>query len=120
MVRTGEPVFPRLTCFLNVGFTYTILGNQLTDISGSHQMVARVMDTQSGWQRTIPILPQTAFYGNSYLATANADLCQLVSLVNLVERKRAPYKYLYCRNHHRHCLDAVAAGQPVEVHLLPL
>jgi len=95
MVRTGEPVFPKLTCFLNVGFTYNILGNQLTDIAGSHQMVARVMDTQSGWQRTIPILPQTAFTGNSYLATANLDLCQLESLVNLVEKETGLHTNTY-------------------------
>lgn len=95
MVRTGEPVFPKLTCFLNVGFTYNILGNQVQDISGNHQMVARIMDEQSGWQRTIPIIPQTAFTGNSYLATANLDLCQLVSLVNLVENETGLHTNTY-------------------------
>jgi signal peptidase I len=95
MVRTGEPVFPKLTCFLNVGFTYTLLGDQLQDISGSHQMIARVMDTQSGWQRTIPIIPQTAFTGNSYLATAALDLCQLESLVNLVEKETGLHTNTY-------------------------
>ncbi len=95
MVRTGEPVFPKLTCFLNVGFTYNILGNQLQDISGSHQMYAHVIDTQSGWQRTIPIIQQTAFTGNSYLATANLDLCQLESLVNLVEKETGLHTNTY-------------------------
>ncbi|HEX9839144.1 MAG TPA: DUF5305 family protein, partial [Anaerolineales bacterium] len=114
MVRTGEPVFPRLTCFLNVGFTYNILGNQLTDISGSHQMVARVMDTQSGWQRTIPILPQTAFTGNSYLATANLDLCQLESLVNLVEKETGLHTNTYTVEIVTEvAFSANAAGQPV-------
>ena len=51
-VRSGEPVFPRLTCFLNIGFTYSVLGGQLQDVSGSYQLVARVLDEQSGWQRT--------------------------------------------------------------------
>jgi signal peptidase I len=114
MVRTGEPVFPRLTCFLNVGFTYNILGNQLTDISGSHQMVARVMDAQSGWQRTIPILPQTAFTGNSYLATANLDLCQLESLVNLVEKETGLHTNTYTVEIVTEvAFSANAAGQPV-------
>ena len=84
-VRTGEPVFSRLTCFLNIGFSYNILGNQLQGISGSHQMFARVMDKPSGWQRTIPLIPQTAFTGNSYYSTAVLDLCQLETMVNLVE-----------------------------------
>ena len=87
MVRSGEPVFPRLACFLNIGLTYNILGNQLQNVSGSHQMFARVMDQPSGWQRTIPLLPQTAFSGNSYFSMATLDLCQLETLVNLVEKE---------------------------------
>lgn len=115
MVRTGEPVFPKLTCFLNIGFTYNILGNQLQGISGSHQMYAHIIDTQSGWQRTIPIIPQTAFTGNSYLATANLDLCQLVSLVNLVEKETGLHTNIYTVEVITDiALTAVAAGQPVE------
>ncbi|MBM3181823.1 MAG: signal peptidase I [Chloroflexi bacterium] len=87
MVRSGEPVFPKLTCFLNIELSYYILGGQLHDISGSHQMYARVMDQQSGWQRTIPIIPQTAFTGNVNFATAALDLCQVISLLDLVEKE---------------------------------
>ena len=87
MVRSGEPVFPRLACFLNIGHTYNISGNQLQNVSGSQQMFARIMDQPSGWQRTIPLLPQTAFSGNSYFSMATLDLCQLETLVNLVEKE---------------------------------
>jgi signal peptidase I len=87
MVRSGEPIFPKLTCFLNIGFTYNILGNQLQNTSGNSQMYARVMDAQSGWQRTIPIIPQTAFTGNSYSSMAALDLCQVTSLLDLVEKE---------------------------------
>ena len=87
MVRSGEPVFPKLACFLNVGFTYNILGGQLQNMSGYHQMNARIMDQQSGWQRTIPMTPQTAFTGSSYFAMATLDLCQLEALVNMVEKE---------------------------------
>ena len=86
-VRSGEPVFPRLACFLNIGLTYGIQGNQLQNISGSRQMFARIMDQPSGWQRTIPLLPQTAFSGNSNFSMATLDLCQLETLVNLVEKE---------------------------------
>jgi signal peptidase I len=87
MVRSGEPVFPRLACFLNIGLTYNLQGNQLQNISGSHQMFARIMDEPSGWQRTIPLLPQAAFSGNSYFSMATLDLCQLETLVTLVEKE---------------------------------
>jgi signal peptidase I len=87
VVRSGEPVFPRLTCFLNVGFTYNIQGDQIQNVSGSQQMFARVMDQSSGWQRTIPLLPQMAFNGNSQSSMATLDLCQLETLVGLVEKE---------------------------------
>jgi len=87
MVRSGEPVFPKLTCFLNIGLTYNIQGNQLQNVSGNHQMIARIMDTPSGWQRTIPLLSQTAFSGTSFFSMATLDLCQLETLVNLVEKE---------------------------------
>jgi signal peptidase I len=87
MVRSGEPVFPRLTCFLNISFTYNVLGDRLQGVSGSHQLMARVMDEQSGWQRTIPMNQRTAFNGNSFATTSTLDLCQIVSLVNTLKQE---------------------------------
>lgn len=87
MVRSGEPVFPRLTCFMNIGFTYNVLGDQLQGVSGSHQLIARVMDEQSGWQRTIPLNQQAAFSGNSFSTVSTLDLCQAVALVNTLEQE---------------------------------
>jgi hypothetical protein len=86
-VRSGEPVFPRLTCSLDVAFTYNVFGDQLQGISGSYQLIARVMDEQSGWQRTIPMNQKTAFSGNSFSTISNLDLCQIVSLVNMLEQE---------------------------------
>ena len=87
IVRSGEPVFPRLTCFLNITFTYKVFGSQLQDVSGDYQLVARVLDEQSGWQRTIPMNERTSFQGNSFSATSNLDLCQIVSLVNILKEE---------------------------------
>jgi signal peptidase I len=95
MVHSGEPIFPKLTCFLNIGLTYNIQGNQLQEVSGSRQMFARVMDAPSGWQRTIPLLPQTAFGGNSFFSMATLDLCQLETLVNLVEKETGLHTNTY-------------------------
>ena len=95
MVRTGEPVFPALTCFLNIGLTYNILGGQFQNISGSHQMYARIMDEPSGWQRTLPLIPQTAFSGSSYFSMVSLDLCQLAALVNMVETETGLHTNTY-------------------------
>jgi hypothetical protein len=87
MVRSGEPIFPRLTCFLNIAFSYNVTGNQLQGVSGNYQLIARVMDEQSGWQRTIPMNELTAFTGNSFSAASNLDVCQIVSLVNTLKQE---------------------------------
>ena len=86
-VRSGEPVFPRLTCFLNIAFTYNVTGDPLQDVSGHYQLIARVLEEQSGWQRTIPMNERTAFSGNSFSAASNLDLCQIVSLVNTLKQE---------------------------------
>jgi signal peptidase I len=87
VVRAGEPVFPKLTCFLNIGYTHTIRGEGLQGISGSHRMYARILDEQSGWQRTIPLNADAPFSGSTFFTTAALDLCQVESLVNLVEQQ---------------------------------
>jgi len=86
-VRSGEPIFPKLTCFLNVGFNYNLLGNQFQNILGNQQMYARILDEQSGWQRTIPMTATATFTGGSFFAVAPLDLCQLTSLVTMVEKE---------------------------------
>lgn len=86
-VRSGEPVFPKLTCFLNIGFTYNVLGQQLQAVSGSHQSFARVMDEQSGWQRTIPMAQVATFSGNSFTTTSTLDLCTVLALVDTMEQE---------------------------------
>ncbi len=87
LVRSGEPVFPQLSCFLDIGFTYNLVGAPMQDISGSYQLVARVLDQQSGWQRTIPLNQETPFTGTTYTTGAQLDLCQVASLVNFVEQE---------------------------------
>ena len=95
LVRSGEPVFPKLACFLNIGFTYNLLADQLQEASGIHQLYARVLDAQSGWQRTIPLNPQTTFSGNTYSTTAILDLCQVESLADLVEQETGLHPNTY-------------------------
>ena len=94
-VRSGEPIFPKLTCFLNVGFNYNLLGNQFQNILGSQQMYARIQDEQSGWQRTIPMTATSTFAGNSFFAVAPLDLCQLTSLVAMVEKETGLHANAY-------------------------
>ena len=87
VVRSGEPVFTKLTCFLNVGYTYNILGDRLQGAAGTYKMYARILDEQGGWQRTLPLNAETVFTGNTFFTMATLDLCQVESLVKLVEQE---------------------------------
>ena len=86
ILHSGEPIFPKLTCSINIGYSYNITG-PLQAVSGTQQLNALITDEQSGWQRTIPLKPSTAFSGNSYSTTAPIDLCQIQALVNAVEQE---------------------------------
>ena len=115
MVRSGEPVFPKLTCFLNVGFAYNVPGGQLQNISGSYQLYARVLDEQSGWQRTILLNPETAFTGPSYFTVAPIDLCQVESLVALVEKETGLHSGTYTMEVVSHAaITANVAGMEIK------
>lgn len=94
-VRSGEPVFPKLTCFLNIGYTYNFSGNGVQSIGGTQKMYARIMDEQSGWFRTIPLNSETVFTGTSYFTLATLDLCQVEALVNIVEQEAGLYQLVY-------------------------
>jgi signal peptidase I len=85
--RSGEPVFTKLTCKLNLGFVYFMASNQPVAISGSQYFDAMVVDTQSGWKRTIPLKADTKFSGSNFTSTATFDLCQAQTLIASVEQK---------------------------------
>ena len=84
---SGEPVFTNLTCTLNLGFTYTLAGAQLENISGEQQLSATLRDEQSGWSRSIPLASVQSFNGNTHTSLATLDLCQVQALVADVAEK---------------------------------
>lgn len=87
VVRSGEPIFPRLTCFLNIDFAYNLLASSISGAAGNYQITARVIEEQTGWQRTMPLSGVTAFQGNSFSTTAVLDLCQIITLVQTLEQE---------------------------------
>ena len=83
---SAEPVFTKLTCKLNLAFTYTLQGAQLKNISGTQKIYVLLQDQQSGWHRTIPLTADTKFSGNTSTSQTTLDLCQVAALVNSVEQ----------------------------------
>jgi signal peptidase I len=85
--RSGDPVFTKLTCKLNLGFVYFLAGSQVQDISGSQKFDAVVLDQQSGWTRTLPLTEDTKFSGNTFTRTTTFDLCQVQTMLAAVQKE---------------------------------
>ena len=93
-VNSGEPVFSKLTCLLNLQFDYTLAGADLQGLAGTHQITAQVIETDSGWQRSIPLEQETSFSGNTFTTHNILNLCQVEQIVAAMEQKtefRATY-----------------------------
>ncbi len=84
---SGEPVFTKLTCKLNLGFAYTLQGKNLENITGTRKIYALVQDVQSGWQRTIPVATDINFTGNTSSSQASLNLCQIAAMVASVGKE---------------------------------
>jgi signal peptidase I len=82
VLHSGEPIFPKLTCALDLNFIYTLVAGTSGNISGVYKLYAIVRDEQSGWQRTLPLVKETAFEGNSFSTSTALDLCQVEGLVS--------------------------------------
>jgi signal peptidase I, bacterial type/signal peptidase I, archaeal type len=83
--QSGEPIFTKLTCNLNLGFNYSLTGDQVTGVSGYQQYYAKVIDQESGWQRIIPMTNAVNFDGTTTSNTTSFNLCEVQSLVSAME-----------------------------------
>lgn len=92
-VSPGEPIFRKLTNTVNVSFAYQVVGDQLSDLSGTYRLLAEIGDT-SGWKRTVELKPPTTFIGSSFTVNSVLDLTQIQALIDSFEKQtgiRQPY-----------------------------
>jgi hypothetical protein len=94
-VQSGEPVFTRLTCVLELNFDYTLVAPQLANASGVRSMNAVLLDEQSGWRRTLPLIAEESFASGSFHSSASLDLCQAQALVAAVEAQTGFHQTAY-------------------------
>lgn len=97
-IHSGDPLFPKLTCLVNMRFSYALAGIQPESLGGTYQLFAKILDEQSGWQRSIPLTSQTTFVGDTFVVSAPLDLCQVESLVASVEQSTTLYPSYYSLN----------------------
>lgn len=84
-IKSGDPVFTKLTCSLDVNFQYTLIAAQAENITGTYQLTAIISEQVSGWQRVVPLQDETAFSGNTFGTSARLDLCKISSLAQSME-----------------------------------
>lgn len=85
-LQSGDPIFPRLTCTVDVTFQYTLIAQQASQLSGTYQLTATIIEPLSGWQRTVPLQEQATFSSNAFGSTAKLDLCKLEALTRSLEQ----------------------------------
>lgn len=113
-IQPGEPIFPKLTCFLNVSSVYNLTGNGSQSVSGKQQFFGRVLDEKSGWQRTFPLKAETSFTGNSHASQAGIDLCQVQALVAQMEQQTGLRTTTYTFEVNTHTsVTGILAGTPM-------
>jgi signal peptidase I len=94
-LKSGDPIFTKLTCNLNFTFKYLLLGEGLNNFSGSYQTTAVLSDPSSGWTRVIPLEPQRSFDQGKFTSLVQMDLCTMQSIIKEMETQTgmAPYTY---------------------------
>jgi hypothetical protein len=88
-VKSGDPIFPRLTCTVDVNFQYMLIAEQVKKLAATHQLTATVADPLSGWKRSIPLEELTPFSETTATTNTRLDLCRIESLVQSFEENAA-------------------------------
>lgn len=88
-IKSGDPIFTKLTCSVDVNFQYTLIAGQANRIVGTSQLTAIISEQVSGWQRIIPLREVTSFNGTAFGTTAKLDLCKIESLTQSMQEKTA-------------------------------
>lgn len=84
-VKSGDPIFPKLTCVVDMTFQYTLAAVQAEDITGAYQLTATISEPNSGWQRTVALQEEGSFSGNAFGVNAQLDVCKMEKLAQSME-----------------------------------
>ena len=86
-VQSRNPIFPKLTCTVDITFKYTLIAQQVGNITGTYQLTATISEATSGWERVVPLQDEGIFTNNSFDTNAKLDLCMLEKLTQTMEQK---------------------------------
>lgn len=84
-IKSGDPIFPKLTCSVDVNFQYTFIAQADNTIAGTYQLIATISEPVSGWQRNVPLQDETTFSENAFGTSAKLNFCQMEKLTQAME-----------------------------------
>ena len=84
-IKSGDPIFTKLTCAVDVNFQYSLIAQQPENIAGTHRLTAIISEPVSGWQRIVPLEEETTFSGNAFSTKAKLNFCEIESLTRSLE-----------------------------------
>jgi signal peptidase len=80
VVRTGMPVFTRLSRTVDVTFDYRFTADAVANVRGGIALDA-VLSDPSGWRRTLPLATEAPFAGPQAQVTGTLDLSRLRTIL---------------------------------------
>lgn len=83
LVQSGDPVFTKLTCAIQLSFDYQVSAAADTTGSGTYQFTT-ILNSTNGWKRIISQVPQTSFEGNTFQVKQSLDFCEIQEFVSFV------------------------------------
>lgn len=84
--KTGDPIFLKVSCSVNVQFNYVLNGDPISDVSGSISLNAETR-AGNGWTRTFPLQPVTTFTGKTANVRADLNPCQILKTLRAAEEQ---------------------------------
>lgn len=85
-IKSGDPIFTKLTCQVDVNFQYMLIAAQAENIKGTYQLMATLSEPVSGWQRRLPLQEEASFSGTAFGTSARLDLCKFSSMAQSLEQ----------------------------------
>lgn len=83
---TGDPIFLKSTCNVNIHFNYVLNGNPLSDVKGTISLSAETR-AANGWTRRFPLTPATEFTANAADIQADLNPCQILNTLHNAEEQ---------------------------------
>jgi len=90
-IKTGDPIYPRLACQVEMDFEYKFFSPRMTsaeknDLTGTFSLRAVVIDPDS-WNRSQQLISDYHFSGSSTRADSSVNICRILNMVREKEAK---------------------------------